>query len=118
MIINAENANGWENQQGTGDRDPFSCDSWRKHWENYYSGTGINKFMSIPPQSIWPTECSVFGCSKEPTLGAHVINPYFYSGEQIVPMCISCNNNRLREFNLKIDVVCVSANIYETCNKG
>ncbi len=128
MNIIEENANGWKNQQGTGERAPCSCDSWMKHWENYYSGTGINKFMGIHPQPIWPTECSVFGCSKKPTLGAHVIklncklgdiviNPHLYIGEQIVPMCISCNNDRSQEFNLKVGVVCVSANINETCKK-
>ncbi len=110
------NAEGWKNQQGTSDLDSCSCGSWKQHWENYYSATGIDQLIrSIHPQSIWPTECSVFRCSEEPILGAHVINLYFDSGEQIVPMCASCNNNRSQEFNLKIDVICVSTSVYETC---
>ncbi len=117
MIIDMANAEGWKNQQGTGDLDPCSCGSWKQHWENCYSETGIDQLIeNICPQSIWPIECSVFGCSEKPTLGAHVINSYFNNGEQIVPMCVSCNNNRSQEFNLKIDVVCVSADVGVTCD--
>ena len=91
----------WKNKRGTGER-TCRCGSWEQHWINY-------------SHKHWPSECSVLGCSNEPTVGAHVINADV-EGERIVPMCKVCNN-RTDYFALKGNVACVPANRSETCDK-
>lgn len=51
----------WENKKGTGER-VCPCGTWASHWLNY-SG-----------KRVWPTVCSLYNYSAEPTLGAHIIN--------------------------------------------
>lgn len=92
---------GWKNKRGTADR-ACKCGTWKQHWLNFSGET-------------WPTSCSVGGCTKAPTLGAHVINPDV-TGERIVPMCDSCNKLS-DDFSLKGGVSCPSANKSETCEK-
>lgn len=94
-------ANGWVNKTGTSNRQ-CGCGSWAEHWINF-SG------------KKWPKTCSVSGCTKSPVLGAHIHTPQV-SGEQIVPMCNSCNG-LMDTFNLKGGVTMVSANKSETCDK-
>lgn len=91
----------WKNKKGTGERF-CSCGSWKNHWMN---------FSNEP----WPNECSVFGCTNKPTLGAHVFRTD-NSKEMIVPMCAACNKKE-DEFLLKNCAKCVSANKSETCEK-
>lgn len=93
-------ATGWKNKKGTAER-ACLCGTWKKHWLNFSGET-------------WPRVCSVDGCWNEPTLGAHVINANV-TGEQIVPMCASCNNLS-GSFNL-LGVRLVSANKSKTCEK-
>jgi hypothetical protein len=91
----------WKNKKGTGER-KCRCGSWKDHWINI-SG------------KEWPALCSVADCKETPTLGAHVINTKDLN-EKIVPMCDSCNKIN-ESFALKSDVVIVSANTAETCEK-
>jgi hypothetical protein len=93
--------NGWKNKKGTVNRS-CGCGSWKNHWINV-SG------------KAWPIFCSVQGCLNFATLGAHVINSAV-SGEQIIPMCESCNN-LTTEFSLKDKITLVSANVSNTCGK-
>ncbi len=96
---------GWKNKGGTGKR-RCRCISWGKHWLNY------NNY-----EPSWPTRCSVLGCRKPPTLGAHVINPkHEDKGEQIIPMCASCNKSE-EAFNLRNNVRFAIANVAKTCGK-
>jgi len=92
---------GWKNKKGTGNKS-CKCGSWKDHWINF-----SNK--------VWPDLCSVDGCKKKPTLGAHVINPDV-TGEKIVPMCDSCNK-KVGIICLKPNIPIVLANIAETCEK-
>lgn len=92
---------GWKNKKGTGARN-CACGTWKDHWLNFSN-------------QEWPQECSVLECEEEPTLGAHIYSPDV-SGEKIVPACDSCNK-RTDSFFLKDDVVLVSANKSETCEK-
>lgn len=92
-------ATGWKNKAGTANRN-CSCGTWTQHWMNY-----ANK--------EWPSSCSVEGCHNAATLGAHIINASV-SGEQIVPMCASCNGLG-GAFNLKGGITLASANASETC---
>jgi len=94
-----EDLNNWANKAGTSSR-KCSCATWIDHWLNF-SNCGL------------PQSCSVFGCSNPPTLGAHVFHPNV-EGEQIIPMCISCNNNP-EYFDIKSNAVIVSANKSLTC---
>lgn len=91
---------GWKNKEGTGSR-TCKCGSWKQHWINF-------------TKENWPSTCSVEGCNKTPTLGAHIINPQV-SGERIAPMCEDCNK-RTDTFTLKSGVVLSSANTSETCD--
>lgn len=91
--------NDWSNKGGTGTRN-CSCGSWKQHWLNF-------------SRKIWPNNCSRYGCSNLPSLGGHVINQR-YAGEQIVPLCESCNQYS-GKFDLKYGVTLVSANRTETC---
>lgn len=93
--------NGWSNKKGTSDRG-CTCGPWKQHWINFSRNT-------------WPSTCSVSGCSNPATLGAHVINSSV-TGEQIVPMCDSCNKLS-SSLTLKSGVGVVSANKSETCEK-
>jgi len=93
------NLNDWANKKGTSIR-KCNCGTWINHWLNF-SECGR------------PSKCSVFGCSNEPTLGAHVFHPDV-QGEKIVPMCISCNNNP-DFFDLKTNTNFVPANQSLTC---
>ncbi len=94
---------GWKNKSGTGERECL-CGSWMEHWNKYnYSN------------SSWPVGCSVRGCLNIPMLGAHVINPKVI-GEQIIPMCYSCNN-KSQSFVLRRDVEFASANTAKTCRR-
>lgn len=94
-------ASGWKNKKGTEDRS-CRCGSWKQHWINY-------------SEKSWPEKCSVLGCDKSATLGAHVINSEV-SGEYIIPACDSCNKLS-SEFNLKVETTLVSANRDKTCEK-
>lgn len=89
----------WSNKSGTSSR-RCVCSTWMDHWLNF-SGRS------------WSSSCSVFGCSNEPTLGAHIFH-LDVSGEQIVPMCHSCNMNS-DLFDLKASALLVSANQSLTC---
>jgi len=91
--------NNWANKSGISNR-KCACGTWLDHWLNF-SGRG------------WPASCSVFGCSNEPTLGAHIYHPR-ETGEQIAAMCHSCNMNT-DQFDLKASPVLVSANQAITC---
>lgn len=97
-MVTCEN---WKNKNGTADR-ACSCGTWKQHWINF-------------SRKSWPDVCSVYGCTNKPTLGAHVINSEV-SGEQIVPMCGSCNK-LTKYFDLKDKTTLVSANKSETCEK-
>jgi hypothetical protein len=99
MDILPMNMNDWANKRGTSMR-TCSCGTWLDHWMNF-------------SEEAWPARCSVYGCSNEPTLGAHIYH-LEVSGEMIVPMCISCNNNQ-EFFDLKSEVVLVPANRSSTC---
>lgn len=92
-------ASGWKNKVGTGGRS-CKCGTWKQHWIN----------VSGKP---WPNECSIFGCTNNATLGAHIINSSV-SGERIVPACDSCNKLS-GEFSLKGGVTLVPANKQSTC---
>ena len=91
----------WKNKSGTSKRS-CACGSGKQHWLNF-------------SRKCWPDQCSVFGCTNIPTLGAHVINAAV-DGERIVPMCDSCNK-MVDSFDLKIGVTLVKANKNETCEK-
>ncbi|WP_413942926.1 hypothetical protein [Bdellovibrio sp. HCB-162] len=81
-------ANGWKNKAGTGWKKCSPCKTWKDHWIKL-----ANK--------VWPSECSVKGCSNSAELGAHVHHPEV-EGERIVPMCNSCNGlDENTEFSLK-----------------
>jgi len=90
---------GWSNKAGTAAR-ACRCQTWKQHWIN---------FADQP----WPRQCSVQPCTKGPTVGAHVFHADV-RGEQIVPMCASCNMLS-GKFELKSEVCLVSANQAETC---
>lgn len=94
-------SNGWKNMHNTSDR-RCRCGSWENHWLNF----------SDKP---WPSYCSVNGCYHPSTLGAHVFNPAV-AGEQIVPMCDSCNHIE-GYFSLKDGTTLVPANKSITCEK-
>jgi len=94
-------ASGWSNKSGTSVRN-CACGTWKQHWLNY-SGKS------------WPSSCSVSNCNSAPSLGAHIRNPNV-TGENIVPMCDSCNK-LTSTFNLKGGVTLVNANTSETCGK-
>ena len=90
---------GWYNIKNTGDRE-CQCGTWKQHWLN---------FSNVK----WPMICSVEGCLALPILGGHVANKNI-KGEKIVPICDSCNKE-VGIFNLRSEVVLVSANKSETC---
>jgi hypothetical protein len=92
-------ATGWANKKGTGDR-TCACGTWKQHWLNN-------------TDKPWPSECSVDGCSTEPTLGGHVYHPDV-SGEKIVPLCESCNGLD-GKFDLKGGVTVVDAAKSDNC---
>lgn len=98
MSITASN---WKNKGGTSNRS-CNCGTWKQHWLNV-----SNK--------IWPSTCSISGCSNTPTLGAHIIN-LNVSGERIIPACDSCNK-LVDEFDLKGGVSLVPANKSTTCTQ-
>jgi hypothetical protein len=89
----------WYNKNGTGER-KCKCGTWQQHWMNFSSKT-------------WPYYCSVESCNNRATLGAHVANSSV-DGEQIVPMCNSCNGYS-GKFNLKDGVTLVKADTSSTC---
>lgn len=89
----------WSNKKDTGER-VCSCGTWKEHWLNF-------------SYKIWPTQCSVEGCSNPATLGAHVINSSVKGGN-IIPMCSSCNGLS-SSFTLKDNTKPVSANTSVTC---
>lgn len=91
---------GWSNKAGTGDRS-CRCGTWKLHWI-HYSGA-----------PHWPLICSVDGCGNSASVGAHIRHPGV-SGEQIVPMCISCNG-RGGLLRFKAGTYVASANQSETC---
>lgn len=91
--------NDWSNKAGTANR-KCNCGTWLDHWLNF-SG------------SSWPSSCVVYGCSNKPALGAHIYHLEVV-GEQIGPMCHSCNMNT-DLFDLKSSVKLVSANRAQTC---
>lgn len=78
-----------------------TCGSWKEHWKKF----------SI---KNWPSECSVKGCGRNADLGAHV-HVVGEKKEWIVPMCIDCNNDWNKKFQLKANTILVSANKSETC---
>ncbi len=90
---------GWSNQEGTAHR-ACRCGSWKEHWV---------KFAKRP----WPKSCSVEGCSRAPTLGAHVFHP-MVGGEKIVPMCDRCSD-LVGPFTLKPGISLPSAIPAHTC---
>jgi hypothetical protein len=94
-------ATGWSNKNGTSDR-ACKCGTWKDHWVKF-------------AKKAWPSDCSVNGCTAKPTLGAHVYHPSV-DGEQIVPMCDSCNK-RSGTFDLKGSITIPKANKAETCNR-
>lgn len=94
-------ATGWSNKGGTGER-ACKCGTWKQHWINF-------------SRKVWPSTCSIKGCSNAPTLGAHVKNQSV-AGERIVPMCDSCNKLS-GTFTLKGSITVPSANKSETCEK-
>ena len=65
-----------------------------------------NRFESFKNQWMeetgltWPSKCSTNGCSKTPTVGAHVFIRE-KENAHIVPMCTKCNNDRTK--NLDVD---------------
>lgn len=91
----------WKNKNGTTGR-RCSCGSWKQHWLNY-------------SRKSWPKNCSVYGCTTKPTLGAHIIHTNV-SGEKIVPMCNSCNSLS-SFFSLNVGVTLINANKSQTCNR-
>ena len=91
--------NGWKNKNGTAGR-ACKCGSWKQHW---IKGTG----------KVWPSECSVSGCTEKPTVGAHIINEA-ETGEWIAPLCDACNK-RTESFDLDGGVTLVPANKQNTC---
>lgn len=92
---------GWSNKGGTADR-ACKCGTWQQHWINF-------------SENKWPAHCSVEGCSKAPTVGAHVINASA-DGERIAAMCDSCNKLSVT-FALKGGVSVPSANKSLTCER-
>ena len=102
FFLDTENG-GWKNIKGTSDRS-CKCGSWKNHWIKY-SGES------------WPEKCSVKGCNRDATLGAHVRNIYKdITGEYIIPMCDICNK-RDTTFSIKQNTVPVPANKNKTCEK-
>lgn len=97
----AVTTDGWANKGGTGERS-CSCTTWKQHWMNC-------------SQKSWPASCFVKGCSNSPVLGGHIYNSTV-TGEYIIPMCSSCNGLK-DKFNLKNEVILISANKAETCGK-
>lgn len=98
MTLPAKN---WKNKRGTGGR-ACKCGTWKQHWINLST-------------EEWPEKCSVYGCSKKPTLGGHIIHSTV-SGEWIAPICDSCNKTE-SEFDLEGGVYLASANKAETCEQ-
>ena len=95
-------AMGWLNVPDTSNRERCPCGSWKNHWIRHSGDT-------------WPDECSVLGCGKEATDGAHVKHDII-QGEQIVPMCPECNSIPPEEsINLDLLVKYVSAQSMPTC---
>lgn len=93
----------WKNQKGTSDR-RCVCGSWKQHWEKFSYQT-------------WPSKCSVAGCHNSAEVGAHVYRPGVSNQEYIIPMCKSCNGTQ-DFFTTKPDIVAISANVSETCEKN
>lgn len=91
----------WKNKKGTGER-ICRCGSWARHWVNF-------------SEQPWPDYCSVEGCYEKASLGAHVYQPPSKE-EYIIPMCDDCNH-KTDLFDLKSDVILVSANKSKTCDK-
>lgn len=75
----------WYNMSNTSDRQ-CSCGSWMEHWKNF---SGYR----------WPSTCSVEGCFKEASLGAHIKRDNDNT-VYILPMCDSCNK-RTDHFAIK-----------------
>lgn len=91
----------WRNKSGTGDR-VCRCGTWSQHWINY-SGQS------------WPQTCSVDTCLRWPWVGGHVFRSPS-TEEFIVPLC-AVHNGATEPFALKPDVVRVSANRKDTCER-
>ena len=92
-------SNGWKNKVGTSDRS-CGCGSWKQHWIN---GAGKDQ----------PRYCSVYGCSNQATLGAHIYNSNVES-EWIAPLCDSCNKIS-SEFSLSDGSTVVPTNKNNCC---
>ena len=92
------------NINGSSDRSPTcKCGSWKNHWLNF-SGA-----------RVWPSSCSVKGCTNAADVGAHV--QYKTNGDwYIVPMCYSHNNMQGQSVELCDDTRTAPANRSKTCN--
>lgn len=86
---------------------PCACGSFIEHWKTY-SGKGRDR-----PQ------CSVKGCTKPGTDGAHVRKVSDTDRrEYIVPMCKEHNQEREKALTLRLGTELALASPAETCEKG
>lgn len=78
------------------------CGSWKYHWVRF-SGRS------------WPLTCSIKGCRKRATVGAHIYSKDV-DDEKIIPACVECSKLE-GEFSLKNHAYLVSADKKLTCEK-
>lgn len=90
---------GWKNKPKTGELECYTCGTWIRHWETC---TGKDR----------PSKCSVVGCNKKATEGAHVFNTDFL-GTWIVPTCHDCNVGIEGTFSLKTDTILVNPHTHK-----
>lgn len=96
-----------KNANGTTERS-CSCGTWLDHWKNYSKKSAGT--------------CSVSGCDKQATVGAHVTRPNAKGNEYrtapyIIPMCSSHNGKHGETFSSKDSATFVWANVQETCER-
>ena len=94
-----------KNANGTSQR-KCACGSWLDHWKKFSQKN--------------PGVCSVSGCGKIATLGAHVVRPLakneaYKTTPYIVPMCSHHNSQQDQEFDSIAPRTFVWANVAETC---
>ncbi|WP_277058897.1 hypothetical protein [Trichlorobacter lovleyi] len=97
-----------QNEKGTAARPNCTCGTWIDHWENL--------------SGLKAGHCSVAGCEKEGTVGAHITRPNakneaYKTHSYIVPMCKDHNGKHGEKLTSKSGVTFVWANIKETCGK-
>lgn len=90
---------GWKNKPKTGELECYTCGTWISHWE---SCTGKDR----------PSKCSVAGCNKDVTDGAHVFNTDLL-GTWIAPTCHECNVSIKNTFSLKKDTILVNPHTHK-----